>query len=304
MGKPASASAVKETPAVAKKSADEVKALIPAILKESDLSKQQAAWTELKDSKSVTAFGSADLRTFPVSQRQLEERAGLTGDSLGLTDAKVSLDDFKFATLYVTGGSIVLAVASLALLPPNIGATLCYLFALIPILFLGIGSSAPGVIANAIAGLKGKDDESGATQEERICRHEAAHFCCGYWCGLPVREYSVEEGVARVEFGVSASQYSKTEVAALSVTALAGLVGEAMKWGKATTSGAQDLMSLEGVYRRSAEFIGAAAQQDLTRWGALTASLLLRKNADKYEQVVSAFGRQADLEECIAILES
>ena len=33
-------------------------------------------------------------------------------------------------------------------------ATACYFFALLPILFLGIGSSAPVLIANAIAAIK------------------------------------------------------------------------------------------------------------------------------------------------------
>ena len=45
----------------------------------------------------------------------------------------VSLDDFKDATIAVTLGSTILAIGSLAVLPPNIGATLCYLFALIPV---------------------------------------------------------------------------------------------------------------------------------------------------------------------------
>ena len=285
---------------------------MPAILAESDVAKQAAQWQELKDSQSVTAFASANLKTFPVSLSMLEQRAGLSADTLGLSENEVSLDDFKYATLYVAGGSGVAAILSLALLPPNIGATLCYLFALLPIVFLGIGSTAPGLIANAIAGLRGDgDSDEQVSPAERRCRHEAAHFCCGYWCGLPVREYSVGGGdggdgggVAQVEFGVASSNnYSNTEVAALAVTALAGLVGEAKKWGGAKGA-SQDLMALEAVFRRSGEFIGAAAQQDLTRWGALTAALLLKQNEAKYEQVVEAFQRQASIEDCITILES
>lgn len=279
---------------------------MPNILAQTDVAKQAEQWKELKESQSVTAFGSANVKTFPVTLQMLEQRTGLTAETLGLAESEVSLDDFKYATLYVAGGSAVAAIASLAFLPPNVGATLCYLFALVPIVFLGVGSTAPVLIANAIAGLRGDDSDADAVSaRERRCRHEAAHFCCGYWCGLPVSSYSVgDDSVACVEFGVASNNnYSTTEVAALAVTALAGLVGEAKKWGKAVGA-TQDLMTLEAVFRRSGEFIGAAAQQDLTRWGAMTACLLLKQNEEKYEQVVEAFQQQKSIEDCIAVLES
>lgn len=294
------------TPALPKKTAEEVKSIVPTLLAESDLEKQSAGWKELKDSKSVQAFGSANLKSFPVTLNMLEQRTGLNAESLGLDDTTVDLDDFKYSTLWLTGGCTLSGILSLALLPPNIGATLCYLFALIPVLYIAIGSTAPAVIANGIAALKGAGSDSGdeASPQDRICRHEAAHFCCGYWCGLPIREYSVKEGVARVEFAVSSRQFQPTEIAALTVTALAGLVGEAMEWEKVLNGSATaDLLQLEQVFRQSSDFLGAAQQQDLTRWGALTASLLLRQNAEAYENVVKAFARQAPLEECIALLE-
>lgn len=291
-------------PVPPKKSADQVRLLVPSILAETDVSKQAAQWKELKDSRSVVAFGSANLRTFPVTLSLLEQRTGLTAETLGLTESEVSLDDFKYATLYVAGGSTVAGIASLAFLPPNIGATFCYLFALIPILFLGIGSTAPAVIASAIAVVRGSgSSDDGISTKDRVSRHEAAHFCCGYWCGLPVSRYSVEDGVARVEFDVASNEYTQTEVAALAVTALAGLVGEARQWNKAVGA-TQDLLVLEAVLRRSKEFISSAAQQDITRWGALTAALLLKQNEEKYEKIVEAFQRQAGIDECIVILES
>jgi hypothetical protein len=214
----------------------------------------------------------------------------------------------------VTGASTLAAIASLAFLPPNIGATLCYGFALIPILFLGIGSTAPGFIAEAIATVRGGDkgtDGTIITKQERICRHEAAHFCCGYWCGLPIVNYNTLDvsntNVARVEFDIASggtNGYTPTEVAALTVTAMAGLAGESMKYGSANGA-TEDLLLLENnVFRKSQNFIGAAASQDLTRWGALTASLLLKQNAKQYEEVVTAFQRQASIDECIAILEN
>lgn len=276
--------------------------MLPSLIKESDLAKQSEQWKELKESKTVQAFGSANLRSFPVSLSMLEQRTGLTPEKIGLENTAVNLDDFKYATLWVLGGSSIGGVASLALLPPNVGATLCYFFAIFPILFLGIGSTAPELIANMIASMKGTAPEA-VPVEDRVCRHEAAHFCCGFFCGLPITGYSVSDGVARVEFGVNNQKLSPTEVAALSVTAMSGLVAEAMAFDKAEGA-QQDLIQLENVFRQSDDFIGAAQQQDLTRWGAFTAAQLLRTNEEKFEKVVEAFKRQASVEDCICILES
>jgi hypothetical protein len=236
----------------------------------------------------------------------LEQRTGLTPTNLGLDDSNVNLDDFKYATIYVLAFSAISGVASLALLPPNIGATLCYVFAVLPVLFLGIGSTAPGLIADVIAKMRNGSGSSTVSERERRIRHEAAHFCCGYWCGLSVDGYSVldDDRVPRVEFRVGTPPYSNNQIAALAVTALAGLVAEAKEYSNAMGA-RQDLLVLENdVFRKSQDFLGAAVQQDLTRWGAFTAALLLQQHKPKYEKVVEAFSRNAKIEECITILES
>jgi hypothetical protein len=80
----------------------------------------------------------------------------ITGRSLGIGgNGDVSFENFKDLTVVVVLGSTLLGVLSLAVLPPNIGATFCYLFALIPIAFIGIGSSAPGAIAAVIIASRG-----------------------------------------------------------------------------------------------------------------------------------------------------
>lgn len=260
--------------------------------------------------KSATVeAGSGDLRSYPVSLKMLESRSGLTSEKLGIGAEEVSLDDFKYATLYVTGGCSVAGVAALAFLPENVGATVCYLVAVIPILFLGIGSTAPAAIANAIAAVKG-GDKSGVSKADRVCRHEAAHFLCGYLCGLPIAEYSTtEDGIPRVEFhettdgpATAKRELTEDEVNALAVVAMSGSVAEAMAFGSAGGANS-DLIGLGMVFRRSKNFLGAEKQQDLTRWGALTAYRLLTKHQAKLDKLVQAFAAKRSVSECIRMLE-
>jgi hypothetical protein len=239
----------------------------------------------------------------------LEQRSGLTAETLGIGVEEVSLDDFKYATLYVTGGCSVAGVAALAFLPENVGATVCYACALTPILFLGVGSTTPAAIASVIASFKGKGDGD-VPKIDRVCRHEAAHFLCGYLCGLPIADYAtMEDNIPRVEFhstmeGPATVQRELTadEVNALTVVALSGAVAEAMAFG--TAGGANsDLMELEGFFRRSENFLGAEKQQDLTRWGALTAYRVLTMHKPKLDKLVAAFSAQKSVAECMVILE-
>jgi len=258
-----------------------------------------------------TAVGSS-LRTFPVSLQFLESRTNgkVTADALGFgSEDDVSMDDFKYATLGVTLGASVLGVLALALLPENIGATVCYLLALVPIAFIGIGSTAPGIIAGGIKTAKGTAD----TEDERldrICRHEAGHFLCGYMCGLPIKGYeTTENGVQCVEFHpsqegpVTGREFSPEEIAALACVAMSGSVAEILGLGDAK-GGENDLIQLDGFFRRSQEFIGAQKQQDLTRWGALSSYNLINENRSKFDELVEAFKAQKSVPECIAILES
>lgn len=264
---------------------------------------------------SASSSSSTSLRTYPVTLNFLESRSGgkLTAETLGVGgEGDVSMDDFKYATLYVTAGSIIAAVVSLIVLPENIGATLCYVFAILPILFLGVGSSAPGIIAGAIQSLRGSGVDD-ATKIDRICRHEAGHFLCGYLCGLPIKAYEIleESGVPCVEFHSSGDTdaaagekgFSREEIAALSVVAMSGSVAEALQYDQAK-GGENDLLELDRLFRRSEEFIGAAKQQDLTRWGALAAFQLIQQNKDRYEKLVQAFKDKSTVAECIAVIES
>lgn len=255
------------------------------------------------------------LKPYPVSLNFLESRTNgkVTSESLGTAQVEISMQDFQDTTIIVVGASSALAIASLALLPENVGPTLCYLFALIPIIFLGIGSSAPGIIAGAIGLTKGtRDDEE--TKTDRICRHEAAHFLCGYLCGLPVVDYSITStGFPCVEFyptnesdsnsNISTREFTPDEIATLSVVSMSGSVGEVLKFDEAK-GGENDLIQLNEYFRRSGEFLGAQKQQDLTRWGALSAYNILQGNYKVYEKLIEAFRGKKSVNECIQIIES
>lgn len=302
------------------KSPEELATAIRAIdFNKGSPSDQVSALDELRSEGSLSLYksatveaGSGDLRSFPVSLQMLDSRSGLTSERLGIGEESVSLDDFKYGTLWITGGCTVGGIAALAFLPQNIGATLCYFLALIPILWLAVGSTVPAAIANLILLVRGNDDD-GVDRTERVCRHEAAHFLIGYLCGLPVANYATaaDSDVPRVEFFYSADaqaanrELTMDEVSALTVVAMSGAVSEAMAFEKAMGgAGNADLTELQNIFRKSKEFLGAAKQQDMTRWGALTAYRLLNSNRKQLDALVEAFRQNKSIADCVAIVEA
>lgn len=146
-------------------------------------------------------------------------------------------------------------------------------------------------------------------QDDRICRHEAGHFLCGYLCGLPVKSYQLnDKGYPSVEFYPSTDgeamgrELNAEEIASLSVVAMSGSVAEALEFGEAK-GGNNDLLELNNIFRRSNEFIGSQKQQDLTRWGALASYNMIISNKDKYENLVAAFREKKSVAECVAAIE-
>jgi hypothetical protein len=274
-----------------------------------------SAWkSAIRRGPTTTSSSMSLLVPFPVTLQTLEKRTDgkITGPSLGIGGERdVKFEDFRDLTVVVVLGSTLLGILALAVLPPNVGATFTYLFALIPVGFIGIGSVSPGIIAGAITAARGKGSEDAEVQRERICRHEAGHFLCGYMCGLPVKNYEIntDTGVACVEFhstGTAARQQqqslSEEDIATLSVVAMSGSVAEIMTYDKAS-GGENDLLELQNCFRKCKTFIGAAKQQDLTRWGALTSYSLIKSNMNKYEGLVNAFKNNKSLAECVSIIE-
>jgi len=258
-----------------------------------------------------------NLKPFPLTLDGLSQRTGgqITAEALGVGgEDDVSLDDFKYATIAVTLASSVLAIAAGVIMPNNTGATFTYLFAVIPVLWIAVGSSAPGILAGLIETFKGSNEDADK-KRERICYHEAAHFLCGYLVGLPVKSYGVgEDGYPFVEFFDTKMgdlreeengrkvEFEMEQVSKLAVVSMAGSVGEAIKLETAK-GGDNDLLALQSIFSKSEEFIGAAKQQEITRWGALMAWIIIKENKEAFEKLTEAVGEGKSVEECAAIIE-
>jgi len=105
----------------------------------------------------------------------VSRRRGATEAALAASEA--SFEELKSAVPVVFVGSAVAAIGSAQLIGGNGGATLAYLFAVLPLGVLAVGSTAPGLLAALLGGAKARADPSFGP---RRARHEAAHFLTGW----------------------------------------------------------------------------------------------------------------------------
>jgi len=264
------------------------------------------ALQQLNSEGFCTRWNCAEIgQVWQVSQGQLKRQTGIDGKTM---NAEMNLDELKYALGAVVAFSAVSAVLSGSLIGGNVGATFTYIFALLPIIFLGIGSSAPGVIIAAINLIKGNSD---AEFSNRRVVHEAAHFLAGYLLGLPIKSYKVDGPTTEVEFfdTLEGDQVSlnrmltNDEIIPLSIVAMAGAVAEIKEY-KTATGSAQDLEYLGQLMVRTRPVISNSDQENITRWAALEASRLVSKHSKELEALVKAFSEKKTVPECIAALES
>jgi len=277
------------------------------------------AMEELKEEGVLTRWNSATLKSRTVTQgelqRQLKTQKNLD-EILGLI-GEVQDADLKKLTVIAFGLSAVIGVGG-SIIGGETGGTvywITYLGAGIPLGLIAIGSSAPGLIGAAVAGIKWKADPT--NNKERRIRHEAAHMMCGYMCGLPLAGYATEPN-PQCEFYDRADgnydegkvyekkrAFNDEEVERIAVTAMSGLMGELTKYDKADGGGG-DLESLQDVFFKadSEKLRKPEAREDLTRWGAYTSRNMIEDNASVYEKLIAAMERGASVEECIATIES
>eukprot|EP00285_Hemiselmis_virescens_P015412 CAMPEP_0173390006 /NCGR_PEP_ID=MMETSP1356-20130122/14238_1 /TAXON_ID=77927 ORGANISM="Hemiselmis virescens, Strain PCC157" /NCGR_SAMPLE_ID=MMETSP1356 /ASSEMBLY_ACC=CAM_ASM_000847 /LENGTH=402 /DNA_ID=CAMNT_0014347311 /DNA_START=48 /DNA_END=1256 /DNA_ORIENTATION=- len=272
---------------------------------------------KLKESGVLSKWDSQQLSPRAVSQNELkrEIKTELDIDELmGLTAADV---DLKGLTLAAFGASAVLGVGGSIIGGETGGAVywVTYLGASLPLVLIGVGSVAPGIIGDVIGKLKWQFDATN-TLERRV-RHEAAHMLCGYMCGLPIDGYVVEpepicqfydrqDGYAdAVEKWQKQRPFSREEIATLSVVSLSGLMGELTKYESAD-GGQMDLLFLQDVFTRAEgdNFRKANEREGQTRWGAYKARQILEDNKEAFEKLCTAMTAGKSVEECIAVIEA
>ncbi|XP_009785171.1 uncharacterized protein LOC107771755 [Nicotiana tabacum] len=208
---------------------------------------------------------------------------------------------FLFTVVGTTGFLGVLA----GQLPGDWGFFVPYLIGSISLVVLGIGSTSPGLLQAAIDGFSSFFPD----YQERIARHEAAHFLVAYLIGLPILGYSLDIGKEhvnlideRLEKLIYSGQLDSKELDRLAVVAMAGLAAEGLKYDKVIGQSA-DLFTLQRFLNRSKPSLSKDQQQNLTRWAVLFAGSLLKNNSKLHEALITAMANKASVTECIEAIE-
>ncbi|XP_020089673.1 uncharacterized protein LOC109711162 [Ananas comosus] len=209
---------------------------------------------------------------------------------------------FLFTVVGTTGFLGVIA----GQLPGDWGFFVPYLLGSISLIVLAIGSISPGLLQAAIGGFSSFFPD----YQERIARHEAAHFLVAYLIGLPILGYSLDIGKEHVNLVderlqelIYSGQLDDKELDRLAVVSMAGLAAEGLKYDKVVGQSA-DLFTLQRFINRSKPQLSKEQQQSLTRWAVLFACSLLKNNAATHEALMSAMSKKASVLECIQAIEN
>ncbi|KAK6287439.1 hypothetical protein POUND7_013618 [Theobroma cacao] len=208
---------------------------------------------------------------------------------------------FLFTVVGTTGFLGLLA----GQLPGDWGFFVPYLIGSISLIVLAVGSISPGLLQAAIGGFSSFFPD----YQERIARHEAAHFLIAYLLGLPILGYSLDIGKEHVnlideklEKLIYSGQLDAELLDRLAAVAMAGLAAEGLKYDKVIGQSA-DLFTLQRFINRSNPKLSNDQQQNLTRWAVLFAGSLLKNNKVIYEALMSAMSKKSTVLECIEAIE-
>ncbi|CAK8578862.1 unnamed protein product [Lathyrus sativus] len=209
---------------------------------------------------------------------------------------------FLFTVVGTTGFLGILA----GQLPGDWGFFVPYLIGSISLVVLGIGSTAPGLLQAAISSFSAVFPD----YQERIARHEAAHFLIAYLLGLPIFGYSLDIGKEhvnlideRLEKLLYSGQLDTKELDRLAVVSMAGLAAEGLTYDKVVGQSA-DLFTLQRFINRTKPQLSKDQQQNLTRWAVLFAASLLKNNKGIHEALMASMAKKASVLECIQTIES
>ncbi|KAJ1487430.1 hypothetical protein T484DRAFT_1941306 [Baffinella frigidus] len=287
--------------ALSSENAGTIAAAFEGLKKEGAISK----WNSQTGMKS-RAVSQNELKRALKTDKDLDELLGLVGVQADLK--QLTLAAFAFSAVIGVGGSIIGGQTG--------GAVywVTYLGAAAPLVLIGVGSVAPGIIGDVLAKATWAMDETN-TKERRV-KHEAAHLLAGYLCGLPIEGYVVEPSPAcifydRIEGNMDAIEAWKKarplndqELDTLSVVSMSGLMGELTSYDKAD-GGQGDLEQLQEFFFRaeSEKMRNPAKREDQTRWGAMESLRILNNNAVALKALCEVMGREGTVEECIEAIE-
>ncbi|URE30706.1 hypothetical protein MUK42_06681 [Musa troglodytarum] len=210
------------------------------------------------------------------------------------------------AFLFTVVGTTSLLAVIAGQLPGDWGFFVPYLIGSISLIVLAVGSISPGLLQAAINGFSSFFPD----YQERIARHEAAHFLVAYLIGLPILGYSLDIGKEHVNLVderlqklIYSGQLDDKELDRLAAVSMAGLAAEGLKYDKVIGQSA-DLFTLQRFINRSKPQISKEQQQNLTRWAVLFAGSLLKNNAVEHQALMAAMSRKAGVLECIEAIEN
>ncbi|XP_077224580.1 uncharacterized protein LOC143857916 isoform X2 [Tasmannia lanceolata] len=179
---------------------------------------------------------------------------------------------FLFTVVGTTGFLGVIA----GQLPGDWGFFVPYLLGSISLVVLAVGSISPGLLQAAIGGFS----QFFPDYQDRIARHEAAHFLVAYLLGVPIVDYSLDIGKEHVNLVnerlqklIYSGQLDEKELDRLAVVSMAGLAAEGLKYDKVVGQSA-DLFSLQRFINRSKPQMSKEQQQNLTRWATINAGFV------------------------------
>ncbi|KAK7399475.1 hypothetical protein VNO78_10658 [Psophocarpus tetragonolobus] len=209
---------------------------------------------------------------------------------------------FLFTVVGTTGFFAVLA----GQLPGDWGFFLPYLIGSISLVVLAVGSISPGLLQAAISSFSSLFPD----YQERIARHEAAHFLIAYLLGVPILGYSLDIGKEhvnlideRLEKLIYSGQLDAKELDRLAVVSMAGLAAEGLTYDKVVGQSA-DLFTLQRFINRTKPPLSKDQQQNLTRWAVLFAASLLKNNKVIHEALIAEMAKKASVLECIQAIEN
>ncbi|PSC72294.1 hypothetical protein C2E20_4561 [Micractinium conductrix] len=262
--------------------------------------------------KAVSALADAgELKKWGAALADMQERRSLMMGELRMVGVKqpekiaqISVRNDAAFLITVVGTTSVAAVL-LGQLPGDWGFFSAYLCGGISIAVLAVGSINPGILQFAIDTFS----QVFPDYKDRVVRHEAAHFLCGYLLGVPVANYSLTLGKEHTDFAEAKLQkrliagvLEASEVDQLSIIAMAGATSEAMKFDDVIGQNA-DMFDLQRVMMRSSKKMTNQQQQNQTRWACYQAATLLRRYSAEYEALQAAMAAGGSVTECIKAIE-